>query len=96
MERKVDGGKLIMGILLIAIPVAILALWWYFHAQPPTMLPKAGGGPRAFGLVIDHPPKDFFDRTAQTLVGIGVCLASIGWGAAKVIRAIKFGREVVE
>ncbi len=80
--------KLIKGILLIVIPLAIIVGvgLYYYGTAPQSQIASLN---RSFAITIDHPPPNFFDRSSQLLVGFGLCLASICWGVAKIIGAVR-------
>jgi hypothetical protein len=84
--------QLIKGLALIVVPVIIIGAGVYYFAW---MSPKTGAIAslnKGFGVTFDHPPPDFFDRNSQLMVGFGLCLASICWGVAKVISALRAPR----
>jgi len=41
------------------------------------------------GITINNPPVGLFDSTAQILIGLGLCLSSVCWGIAKIIKALQ-------
>jgi hypothetical protein len=88
--------NLIKGVLLVVVPLLVIVVvaFIYYHHGTPTYAGhiaslNKSGGPRAFGLTIDHPPPNFFDRNSQLMIGFGLCLASICWGVAKIIKEVR-------
>jgi hypothetical protein len=79
---------LVWGILLVGIPLVIMA--YYMISYTGSLPHKSLFDAKGFGnITIDHPPVGFFDRYAQLLVSIGLCLASISWGISKIIKAVR-------
>lgn len=80
--------SLIQGILLVVVPLLVVGgvAFYLFQIPKPTAVASLNKG---FGITFDHPPPNFFDRNSQLMVGLGLCLASICWGAAKVISALR-------
>jgi hypothetical protein len=88
----------IIGTILICLPVLILtfgaiSVYSQFINVRTTIAEKGvldsapGGG--GIGITISHPPKGFFDSTAQILIAVGVCFTSFCSGIAVVIKAIR-------
>lgn len=85
MNQK--NKNILKGVLFIIIPTIIILILGYYVQGifTDTQVPIT----KSYGIIIDHPPKDFFDRSAQILVGFGLCLSSICWGAAKIIKELR-------
>lgn len=86
--------ELVKGLLLVGVPIVILLFIGYFYFmrlsayESKAMMDTALGG-GGIGVTISHPPKDFFDSTAQVLVAVGICLSSFCCGVAKIIKAVR-------
>jgi hypothetical protein len=87
MNQK--SRNIIKGILLITVPLIIVIAIGYYYIQSSfscAMSPITKG---IGGITIDHPPVGLFDSAAQILIGLGICLSSVCWGVAKVIKALR-------
>ncbi|MFA5025046.1 MAG: hypothetical protein WC503_00865 [Candidatus Shapirobacteria bacterium] len=87
MNQKTKN--IIKGILLIAVPLIIIIVIGYYYVQNTfnsTMSPITKG---FGGITINNPPVGLFDSLAQILIGLGICLSSVCWGVAKVIKALR-------
>lgn len=87
MNQKTKN--IIKGILLIIVPLCVVIAVGYYYIQSSftyTMSPVTKG---LGGITIDHPPVGLFNSTAQILIGLGLCLSSICWGVAKIIKALR-------
>lgn len=80
--------NIIKGLLLIAVPLCIIVMVGYYiqGSFTYTMSPVTKG---LGGITINNPPAGLFDSSAQILIGLGLCLSSVCWGIAKIIKALR-------
>jgi len=87
MNQKTKN--IIKGLLLIIVPlitIIILGSYYIQNSFSYSMAPTAKG---FGGITINNPPVGLFDSTAQILIGLGLCLSSVCWGVAKIIKALQ-------